>query len=89
MMNLEVYVVADRLDIQKLKDLSKLKFQKILGPTADFPDIVRHVIQSTPRNDTGLRAVCVEICAKSVQFDLLNYVFRRADTEICTVRGAR
>lgn len=70
MMHTEISAVAERLGIQKLKDLAKSKFEETLPSDPcgalflGFPNIVRRVLQCTPPKDTGLRAMCVDLCAK-------------------------
>ena len=67
-MNTNVYAMADKFDIPKLKQLAKLKFEHHAKkwPHTDFPAVIHRILECTPSNDRGLREVCVGICAEHV-----------------------
>ena len=69
LMNTEVYAVADRLDIDALKQHAAVKFTNDAKrwPHGNFPAVVQQVLQCTPSNDRYLREVCVDICAQHVR----------------------
>lgn len=65
MLNVLVYSLADKYDIQTLKLLAEVKFEEIAdGRTGeDFPAVVTAVFEATPSSDQGLRGLVCGICA--------------------------
>lgn len=57
MINTEVYAVAERLDIPKLKDLATSKFPQSLPikpcTSGNFFEVVGRILECTPSNDEG------------------------------------
>ena len=78
--NVPVYAIADKYNVETLKRLAKRKFQNIMAnmewnPDA-FPGILRQIYSTTPSFDRGLRN-----CAKNLMRDhkdslRLNETFR-------------
>ena len=68
MLHALIYSLADKYDIQGLKQLAENRFVETGDEfmCEDFPAIVAMIFDTTPENDLGLRAVLARICAKHV-----------------------
>ena len=65
MNNVVVYAIAQKYDIDELKELATAKFRKLLwlkAPSHGLPDIIDAVFETTSLTDPRLRDVSVEIC---------------------------
>ncbi|CAF9909829.1 hypothetical protein IMSHALPRED_008480 [Imshaugia aleurites] len=65
MNNVVVYAIAQKYDIDELKELATAKFRELLwlkAPGHGLPDIIDAVFQTTSLTDSGLRDVSVEFC---------------------------
>lgn len=67
--NVQVYAMADKYDMQELKILAKEKFSMSARdwPLPDFPSVVREALSSTPESDRGLRDIIRQILADHVE----------------------
>ena len=64
--NAVVYAIAQRYDINELKELAEKKFRILLwlaGPTYAFLDIIAAVFETSSIADPGLRLVVARYCA--------------------------
>jgi hypothetical protein len=64
--SVRVYAIADKYDIQPLKELAKERFCNWAEDNWDhenFSDIVRELFESTPNSDRGLRDFVIRIVA--------------------------
>ena len=63
--NVVVYAIAQKYDIEELKELAMVKFCDVLwlkGPTYAFLDIITAVFETSSITDPGLRPVAVKYC---------------------------
>lgn len=70
--NVQVYALADKYDIQTLKELAKRKVIDLLAKGSSIwgvDIIVKQVFSSTPDSDMGLRDLFSEICAVTRAFE--------------------
>lgn len=66
MNNVAVYAIAQKYDINELKELATVKFCDLLwleAPTYAFPDIISAVFETSSITDPGLRFVAAKYCA--------------------------
>lgn len=77
--NALVYALAEKYDVEPLKELSKSKFQiQTWGKDWNFDDIPRllqEVHRSIPATDRGLRDIVIELCAQHIDRLMSNPVF--------------
>ena len=62
LINVKVYALADKYNVQPLKELAKVKFQKALDTQYEhesFPGAIVAVYSTTPSSDRGLRDAVV------------------------------
>lgn len=64
MNNIDVYAIADKYDLQRLKQHAQIKFggYAITWPIKNLPAIIRKVDELTPSGDRGLRETVNQIC---------------------------
>lgn len=69
MINVQVYAVAEKYDVEELKGLALEKFKACTQgwPLPDFPSVVHEALSSTPENDRGLRVNLKNILAEHVE----------------------
>ncbi len=68
--NVLVYAMADKYDIEPLKELAKEKFGKLMSakwPHHDLVSILTSVYETTPASDKGLRSILNNVCKKHVK----------------------
>ncbi|KAL8700684.1 MAG: hypothetical protein Q9201_005313 [Fulgogasparrea decipioides] len=65
--NVLVYALADKYDIQALKELSRVKFEARLGEEWDGDDVLtllKVIYQSTPSDDRELRGIILKVYSR-------------------------
>jgi hypothetical protein len=68
LLNVEVYAIADKYEVEYLKIQSKLNFANQVHEhwnSKKFFDVIRSAYRSTPSSDRGLRDVIVAICQEN------------------------
>ena len=78
MFHVSVYALADKYDIESLKRLAEIKFDKTADGTmsTNFPAIVAAAFETTPSSDRGLRDVVSRICANHIDTILANETWK-------------
>ncbi|ERF75490.1 hypothetical protein EPUS_08304 [Endocarpon pusillum Z07020] len=77
--SVRVYAIADKYNVQSLKDLAKQRFGRWARRNwacADFTAIIREVFNSTPSSDRGLRDIVSGIVANHSDFFIQKDGFR-------------
>ena len=67
MNNVAVCAIAQKYDIDELKELATAKFRHLLwleAPNHGLPDIIGAVYETTSTTDPGLREVAIEYCVR-------------------------
>lgn len=78
--NIRLYLLADKYDIQPLKNLAKEKFKKWAQThwgDNTFPGVVREILETVPEHDRALHDIVDELIAKYAEPLLLGEKFRR------------
>jgi hypothetical protein len=68
--NVQVYSLADKYNIPRLKGLAKAKFMAQahqLLSVDHYPDIIREIYESTPSSDRGLRDAVTLACVENIR----------------------
>lgn len=85
--HVHMYVIADKYEIDGLKDLAKSKFQASVEgcwPIPYFQTLVLEILVSTPSKDLGLREVIKTVCADHIT-ELLNEDVISEDAQITNI----
>jgi hypothetical protein len=80
-----VYAIADKYDIQPLKELAKNRFETSAEKNwahKDFSDTVKEIFESTPKSDRGLRDIAIRIIASHADMLIQKDEFRQLIEEV-------
>ena len=83
--SVRVYAIADKYDIQPLKELAKNRFETSAEKNwahKDFSDTVKEIFESTPTSDRGLRDIAIRIVASHADVLIQKDEFRELIEEV-------